>query len=493
MSNSTSSDSISNVQSEGTFWRSVAYAAPMLGISLLLAPISVLPGIYSKHFGLTLTSISLALLLSRLFDAVSDPIIGYYSDRIRVRTGSRKIFIFLGAVFFLLCSYFLFVPPLDVSAGYFTFWLVAYYLAFSVFAIPHVAWANEFSASSGEKTQVFSFSTMVGKCGPVLFLLLPLSPLMSSSEITPEVLRVSAIVAAVLVIVGVYIALRFVPDGVVFKEEINQGPEDKNHSLWDSFSAFYSVFLVNRPFLILISAFACFGLAYFLWVGLFFIYVDTYLGMGEAYVKVALIGTLCGFIFIPVWYRLSLWWGKKNTWILATLLLLAAYCLTGYLKPGGTHFNQLLVLYASVQMAISCVLIMVLSILGDVIDYGTLKEGVEKNGLYFSIKAFLFKTISAIGMALGFAIVGWFGFDAAVAEQAERSVMGLHLAMSWLPMLVTLLSLVFIILIPIDERCHEIIRRRLDARARRLNQTSTRKLKSRNTDVEQPKKKVSLC
>ena len=80
--------SMYNLQ-KGIWLKALAYVAPQLGFSLLFAPvITVLGGIYGKYYGVSLTTIATVMLVARIFDAVTDPLIGYYSDRLRARTGT---------------------------------------------------------------------------------------------------------------------------------------------------------------------------------------------------------------------------------------------------------------------------------------------------------------------------------------------------------------------------------------------------------------------
>ena len=124
---------------KGVWLKALAYVAPQLGLSLLFAPvITVLGGIYGKYYGVSLTTIATVMLVARIFDAVTDPLIGYYSDRLRARTGTRKPLILLGGLLVIPCSYFLFVPPEGVGASYFTFWYMAFYLAMTIFIIPDI-------------------------------------------------------------------------------------------------------------------------------------------------------------------------------------------------------------------------------------------------------------------------------------------------------------------------------------------------------------------
>ena len=83
------------------------FSLPGLGLALLQIPVmTVLGGIYAQNFGLTLTAVAGVMLMARLVDAISDPIVGYYSDRWRDRTGSRKLFISLGIILLIPSSFF---------------------------------------------------------------------------------------------------------------------------------------------------------------------------------------------------------------------------------------------------------------------------------------------------------------------------------------------------------------------------------------------------
>ena len=137
-------------------WQMLAYGGPSVGLVFLVSPMGVIQGIYAKYFGLSLSVIAGVLLLSRIFDAVIDPLIGYASDRYRVRTGTRKPFVLVGSLGLIVCSYFLFVPPDNVTVAYFTFWLMAFYVASTLKQIPLMAWGGEITAEPKQRTALFA-------------------------------------------------------------------------------------------------------------------------------------------------------------------------------------------------------------------------------------------------------------------------------------------------------------------------------------------------
>ena len=99
-------------------------------------------GIYAKHYGISLATIGTIVLISRISDALTDPLVGFYSDKIKYKTGTRSHLIILGAAALLISAYFLFNPPNEVTAIYFFLWYMAFYFSWTLFEIPHLAWGG---------------------------------------------------------------------------------------------------------------------------------------------------------------------------------------------------------------------------------------------------------------------------------------------------------------------------------------------------------------
>jgi GPH family glycoside/pentoside/hexuronide:cation symporter len=198
--------------------------------------------------------------------------------------------------------------------------------------------------------------------------------------------------------------------------------------------------------------------------GCFFIYVDTYLLLGAEFAELSLWGMAMGAAAIPVWYKLALRWGKRKTWLIGMALYLVVFIGTGLLRPGPDGLHTLFALNMLMTFAGGSMGVIAAPMLCDMIDYGRLKDGAERSALYFSIQALMTKVQVAIGGALGFAIVGWFGLDMQATEQTELSLIGLRLSVSWAPTVFVLLAMVFIALMPLNEARMAIIRRKLRAR-----------------------------
>lgn len=443
--------------------QNISYALPILPHYMLIAPMAMIPGIYAKHYGIALTILATIIFLSRIIDAVTDPIVGYYSDRYRATYGTRKPFMIIGGIMILICGFFLYAPPGKVTALYLGFWYITFYIGFTLFEIPHTTWPYDLTYASETRAKIYSYRAATVYGGYVLFFNIPLLPIFETNEITLETLKVTFLIALCLALPFLVQCLHTIPDGglTLLPRKLEQTSE--MGSLFKEVSD-------NRPFLIIILAlvFALFGQG--MWFGLIYIYVDTYLGMGEQFAKMFLVAFIVGIVVTPLWYRLALKIGKKYTWAFATSLAFISYSQTGFLQPGDTTFFQLLILKTIHTCAFSAGTVLVPAMVAETVDYTCWKFNSGKSAVYFSLRVFIEKTSLALGIAAGLAIAGWFGFDAAATLHSRESIMGLQIAMVWIPILMTVIALVFILIYGFNESRHRIVRKRLEARQARADQ-----------------------
>ena len=444
-------------------WKILAFSGPSVGLMFVMGPMNIIQGIYAKYFGIPLTTLAGILLLCRLFDMFSDPLMGYFSDRYKERTGTRKPFVLAGGLSLLVCSYFLFIPPDHVGALYITFWMVSFYAASTLIFIPTYSWLGEMSVHPEERACLISVQAFVGKIGLLLFYLIPFLPLFSSKEITPETLKVSIVVAAILMLPGLYVALRYAPNG----PDVRVDRVEKRKKVLVFFMEFMSALKRNQPFKIFVAAYMCVSLGVGMYFGLFFIFVDSYLGQGESYAKVFSLSMVVGLISIPLAYKAIILLGKKLAWGILTLLMMLSIFYSGQLRSGEDVFLSLLILITILNVAAAILPMITLPLLNEAVDYGLLSNKTERRGLYFSIYSLLLKFEIALGLALGLAIAGWLGFDATATSHDDSSGFAIRMAMSWIPCVFIGLGFFFIWFLPIDERRAGIIARRLAARVSR--------------------------
>ncbi|MFZ9634297.1 MAG: MFS transporter, partial [Alphaproteobacteria bacterium] len=133
----------------------LAYGAPALPAAMLGLPMLVyLPGFWAETMGLGLATTGAMLLLARLWDGVTDPVVGHLSDRTRGRLGRRKPWLAASLPLVLAGAWMLFRPPEGAGAAYLLAWSFVLYLGWTMMQVPHQAWGAELSEDYAARARV---------------------------------------------------------------------------------------------------------------------------------------------------------------------------------------------------------------------------------------------------------------------------------------------------------------------------------------------------
>jgi Na+/melibiose symporter-like transporter len=120
----------------------IVFGLVNLPLSMLMSPTAaVLPNFYLDHSAVTLAGLATATFVARLFDGLTDPAIGYLSDR----SGRRKPWMIAGAAVVAAGAWFLYNPAPDAGLGHLLVWYLAVTLGWTMVEIPHTAMAAELS------------------------------------------------------------------------------------------------------------------------------------------------------------------------------------------------------------------------------------------------------------------------------------------------------------------------------------------------------------
>jgi len=133
----------------------------------------IVPTYYAESTTLSLTAVGGILLLARLCDTVTDPLVGYWSDRTTTRFGRRKIFMVLSAPLIAISVWFLLNPSDTAGAGYLLLWTVAIYVAGTLSIVPTSAWAAELSQDYNQRSRITGFRVGFGLAGTLAALIVP--------------------------------------------------------------------------------------------------------------------------------------------------------------------------------------------------------------------------------------------------------------------------------------------------------------------------------
>ena len=141
----------------------IFFGLPEYAVYLASIPVVLyLPFVYSKDFGLSLTDVGLILMFGRIADVVTDPLIGFLSDRTRSRFGRRKPWIAAGGLIMMTSAFMLFNPVIQVTNTYLLCWAILLWLGWTMVNIPYYAWGAELSDDYNERTRITGWRQFFG-------------------------------------------------------------------------------------------------------------------------------------------------------------------------------------------------------------------------------------------------------------------------------------------------------------------------------------------
>ena len=440
----------------------LAWALPSLVLSLSMVPVNaVLPTLYAQHAQVSVAAIGTIFLLRSMYDAVSDQVIGFLSDRTRTRIGARLPWIISGGVVTIVGMLMLFRIPPDAGVVYFSIWTLVFFTGATMVGIPYFAWGNELTSDYEESSRVFAFKGFFDNVGSMLFSVIPIAVvffgLMATTEYTPDMVWMLGMIVLVAMPVTIAGAFFLAPRG-----HVDKAPRTTLLELFRSVKG-------NRPFQRFIAAYLIAGTGYGFFVALIYPFISSYLQIGEAFPMILLVTTICGLAGVPLWIRIVYKLGKHRAWgwgwIFNSIVLVPMI----WVEPGESAIIPTAVLMGLYGLTNGVSAIAPFSILGDVVDYDRLKTGVDRGGNYFAFMMFAVKMLGSTGGVALIVLGAVFGY-----ELAEGSVnthfadMGMLYMFILAPGIFQLGSIPLIWNFPIDERRQGIIRRRLeslDARA----------------------------
>lgn len=436
------------------------YALPAFALAMPTIPAYVyLPTFYAETLGLGLAAVGAVLLISRGLDVVTDPLIGIASDRLPTRWGRRKPWIVAGALLAAVALIQLFQPPDDVGALHLLIWSIALYLGWTFIAVPYTAWGAELSPDYHERARITGAREAAMVLGIVAAGGLPsLMAYLGHDEraglAAVAWLAIAAGAPAILLLIW------RVRDGSG-RTSAARLPQPPARLSWQSLSPL----LANRPFVRLLAGWFVNGLANGLPSVLFPLYLQHALGAGTAASGVLIMAYfVSGVLAIPGWLALSRRFGKHRVWCWAMIMACTAFVWVPFLEPGQiTAFFFICVITG---MALGADLALPSAMQADVIDLDTLRTGEERAGLFFALWSMSTKLALALAVGLAFPALDALGFVAG-GENDRRTVLWLAVIYAWVPTVLKACAIAVIWSHPMSSRRHDIVRRRLDARAKR--------------------------
>ena len=425
-----------------------------------------LPFFYSNVFGLSLADAGVLMLVTRIWDAVSDPMMGRIADRTKTRWGKYRPYLLFFSLPFAVCGVLLFTTPENGK----TLWAyITYICMMTVYTginVPYGSLLNVMTADSDEKSVLSSYRMFFAYGGSfiALFEWEPLCNMFDKARVvaedaagglasistSPEAWQKAMIVIASCCFILFVLSFLLTKEHVKSESTVSVGQDLK-------------LLLKNKPWWLLIGAALASNLfntvrgtttAYFFadyiqktvemapqWA--FLVSAGIFLSIGE-------ISNMVGVVLaVPMSKNL----GKKSTYIISMAVLIGLSIAFFFLPATTGGYWAMLVFQVVISIFTGVISPLVWSMYADVADYSELKDGTASTGLIFSSASMAQKFGGAFGGSAVMWMLAAFGYNTvAGAVQTETAILGLRILMSWVPAAVAALSILVVWFYPLTKK-----------------------------------------
>ncbi|MEM7524652.1 MAG: MFS transporter [Pseudomonadota bacterium] len=420
-----------------------AYAAPALPLAALYFPVYVyIAPFYAEERGVSLAALGFLFIAVRMVDAVSDPLMGWVSDRTRTRFGRRKIWLAVATPLICGSVWMLMAPPEDAGIGHVTIWLTALTLSWTVALTPYFAWGAEVTSDYAGRATVTAWregATLVGTVVAAVVYFV-------AGEAEAGLRNI-----ALLVLVGL-------PLMVAFALWRAPEPQDFSRQRLDIRAAAAAV-VGNSVFRRLLAAYFINGLANGLPPALFLFFLGDLIGAPDAnWLLLVYFG--CAILGLPFWAWAARRLSKHRAWCLAMIWALLLFAPAALLGEGDLALFTLV--SVATGLALGADLSLPSAMQADVVDADTAATGEQRTGLFFALWSVATKAALAISGGVALLALDAAGFQAG-GENDDTALWTLAALYALAPAALKLVAIAIMWRFPLGEAQQRALRAEIEA------------------------------
>ncbi len=391
---------------------------------------------YNQILGVSASTISIAMGLALFLDAVSDPVVGTYSDNFKSNLGRRHPLMYAAALPLGIFMALLFSPPAGLGEAAIVAWLASFLilarLTFTFFSVPWSAMTSELTDSYSERSVVVSWRQIVGHSLAALYGFLIFTFIFSESDafpqgqLNPENYTLFAPLLGTLITIWCLITTHFTRDQIQYSY---QRTDSQSFGLLVLFTSLRSA-LTNRNFALLLCgcliAFGVFGV-----LGFFDMYVNTYFWelKTKDFGVIALFVPIGPLIAVLLVINFQAHFEKHHALMFALVggMLMSMVGVIARLSGLFPEYESSFFLPAITCIATinaffaALTAIMFISMIADLVDDQELKTGQRQEGVFAAGVAFSTKAVGSLGVIVGGFLLEFFVQFPAGQGQTEIS------------------------------------------------------------------------
>lgn len=437
-------------QSRLTARQLVAFALPAVPISALGLPLVVyVPPFYGSEMGLGLAIVGTIFTLARVWDIITDPILGTVSDKFTTRLGRRRHWLIISVPLLMASSYAIFFPKPPITAGYLLFWMVVLYVGYTMLSISHMSWGAELSDDYNDRARIQGWREFALTFGMLGVLVIP--AVVQQTQDADAATKIGAMGGFIILTLPIMVGISVM--------QVGERPVTPQPSL--GFRESVAVVAGNRPLQRVLFANFLTGLAPGITGALYIFFISDVMDLGSWSSGILLLYFAASLVGVPGWIWLSCRIGKHQTFIVAMVWICVSLPLL-LLVPVGSLWGNIVVnsLYGLTAAASPFLL---RSILADVTDWDNLKSGAQRTGLYYALLMMTNKFGYAIAVGITYPILDWLGYVPEANNSAD-ALLGVKLLFIFAPVVAAIVAGIALWRFPLNLQMQQELQKKLAER-----------------------------
>jgi GPH family glycoside/pentoside/hexuronide:cation symporter len=434
----------SNGASSVSMGQKIAFGFGMLANQMFPAALGVFIIVLVQDLGFAALLWGIIQFVPRIFDAITDPIMGYISDNTRSKWGRRRLYVLIGALIMGLAYIFMWQLHKDDGVVfnfiYFLSWSLVFYLGLTIFSVPYVAMGYEISEDFHERTEIMAIAQFIGQWAWVIapwFWVILYDPSWFPEGADQGVRDLSIWVAIPCTLFALIPAL-FIKTPSTLDRTDFQPIKAMNiiKSVRGIFSSAFEAFKIKQFRQIASATFLIFNsfnviAAYTFLIIVHYLFNSDPASAGTWPAMHGSVGALITtFLVIPIVTKMSKTLGKKRAFIISQLISVVGYILFWFLFVPGKPYLFLFALPFH-SFGIGSLFTIMMSMTADVCDLDELNTGKRREGVLGAVYWWMVKLGFGIAALLGGFFLSVVGFDA--ENVTESSITGMRMFYTLLP------------------------------------------------------------
>ena len=403
---------------------------------------------YTNVAGISVAVAGIILLIGRIFDGVSDLIMGYVVDKTHTKYGKARPWILWMAIPYAIALMLMFMSPNVGQMGKAVYAAITYIVAegiiYTALCVPYNTLSSLATKDMDERTALSGFRTFCGYVGALLvssFTLKFVDMAGGDAKAWQIVALVYGVIGA-LCYINVFIQLKEVETDTEVTQKVEKGEAVK--ALKSLVKNKYWVYTLMATLCLFLFSGVCGGMVYYAQ------YILGDAGIVSSLTMAHFIPIILGSIVaMPIAVKI----GKRNAAVFGMIIMMIGQLIITIFPH---NITLLLVGFAVRGAGMSPVMVPIFAMIADAAEYGRIKNGIRAEGMAFSAVGFAEKVGTGIGGVIMTTILAAGGFDAGLAVQPKSALTAIEACLNWAPWPMFVVTVVFLLLYNLDKILPEL-------------------------------------